>query len=326
MSADKVFVTRKIPQVGLDRILEAVPSAKVWDGDLPPPKEVLMEEVKGCTGIVSLLTDPIDEEVMEAAGPQLKVVSNMAVGYNNIDIAAAAKRGIAVGNTPGVLTEATADMALTLLMAATRRLGDSLQYAREGRWRTWEPLGHIGQDFGGGKTLGIVGMGRIGHAFAARCHGAWGMRVIYTNRGRREDSEKAFGAKQVTLDELLEQSDFISVHCDLNADTKGMFNADLFKKMKKTCVFVNTSRGPVVNQDDLVAALREGTIFAAGLDVTDPEPLPADHPLFSTPNCVVAPHIASATWQTRNAMASIAADNLIAGLRGEPLMHAVAAK
>eukprot|EP01062_Namystynia_karyoxenos_P062096 TRINITY_DN55021_c0_g1_i1.p2 TRINITY_DN55021_c0_g1~~TRINITY_DN55021_c0_g1_i1.p2 ORF type:complete len:360 (+),score=125.76 TRINITY_DN55021_c0_g1_i1:86-1081(+) len=318
----RVFVTRRLPAAGLDKVLAAFPKAKVWDGELPPPREVLLREVRGCHGLVTLLTDPIDKEVLAAAGPQLKVVSNFAVGYNNIDLAEAARRGVLVGNTPGVLTDATADMALTLMMAAGRRLGEAQTDARAGKWRTWEPLGYIGQDFKG-KTLGVVGMGRIGTALAERCHGAWGMKVIYSNIIDNKDANARLGARRVELPELLREADFISVHTDLNPDTKGMFNRNAFRQMKRTCVFVNTARGPIVNHDDLCDALRSGTIAAAGLDVTDPEPFPVSHGLYSCPQCIIAPHIASATTQTRNAMASIAADNLIAGIRGAPLRHAV---
>eukprot|EP00756_Hemistasia_phaeocysticola_P001463 Hpha_TRINITY_DN11030_c0_g1::TRINITY_DN11030_c0_g1_i1::g.93082::m.93082 len=319
----KIFVTRKIPDAGLRKVLEAFPDAKVWPGDLPPTKAELIREVPGCVGILSLLTDPIDGDVMDAAGPQLRVISNFAVGYNNIDVKAAAQRGILIGNTPGVLTDATADMAFMLMISAARRLGDSQAYARAGRWRTWEPLGFIGQDFKG-KTLGIVGMGRIGTGLAERCKGAFGMRILYTNRGRNEAAERTTGATLVSLERLLAESDFVSAHCDLNPSTKGMFNASLFKQMKSNCVFVNTARGPIVNQTDLCQALNTGTIFAAGLDVTDPEPLPPSDPLYRARNCIVAPHIASATKQTRDAMATISADNLIAGVRGEKLRFSVA--
>jgi glyoxylate reductase len=245
-------------------------------------------------------------------------VSNYAVGFNNIDIAAATDRGICVGNTPDVLTDATADMAFCLLIGAARRLVEGHQYSRSGQWQTWEPLGHIGIDLIG-RTVGVLGMGRIGYAFAKRCHGGWGMKVLYHDVRRNEKAETDLGAVLVDLDTLLKESDFVSVHTDLNATTKGLFNREVFARMKKSAVFINTARGPIHNQKDLHDALKHGEIFAAGLDVTDPEPPSPDEPLLRLPNVIVAPHIASATVQTRNAMAEIAADNLIAGVTGQPL-------
>ena len=313
----RVFVTRLIPAAGLDRIVAAC-QADVWQEPLPPPRETLLERIAGCRGVLTLLTEKVDAQFMDAAGPQLNVISNFAVGYNNIDVEEATRRGIRVGNTPGVLTEATADMAFALLIAAARRIVEAQDYVRAGKWKTWEPLGHIGLDLCG-KTIGIVGMGRIGYALARRCHGGWGMRVLYHDRFRNERAEQDFGAVQMDLDTLLAESDFVSVHTDLNESTQGMFDAAAFKKMKKTAAFINSARGPLHNQRDLYQALKDGEIFAAGLDVTDPEPIPMDDPLLSLPNCVIAPHIASGTVSSRNGMAEIAADNLLAGLRGQPL-------
>jgi glyoxylate reductase len=312
----KVFVTRRIPAAGLDRIVAGC-DAEVWPEQLPPPYELLCQKAAACDGLVSLLTDRIDAALLDRA-PRLKVVSNYAVGFNNIDIPAATARGIAVGNTPGVLTDATADLALTLLVAAARRIVDGVDYNRAGKWKTWEPLGHLGQDLVG-RTLGIVGMGRIGYALAKRCRGAWDMHVLYHDRFRNERAETDLAARQVDFATILRESDFISVHTDLNESTRGLFNAAAFAQMKRTAVFVNTARGPVVVEADLLAALNNGVIFAAGLDVTDPEPPPADSPLFHTPNLIVVPHIASATIGTRNAMAEICASNLLAGLAGGDL-------
>ena len=312
----RVFVSRRIPAVGLDLIAPHC-EADVWPDPLPPPDAVLRERVKACEGLVSLLTDRIDGPLLDAA-PKLRVVSNFAVGFNNVDLAEATKRGIRVGNTPGVLTEATADIAITLLLAAARRLGESTQDAREGRWKTWDPLGWLGQDMVG-RTLGIVGMGRIGHSVARKLHNGWGMKVLYSDQLARPDVEKELGATKVDLDTLLRDSDYVSVHTDLNPQTKGMFGKTQFARMKPTAVFINTARGPIVQQEALAEALRSKTIFAAGLDVTDPEPLPPDHELLHLPNCVVAPHIASATVHTRNEMARICAENLIAGLTGQPM-------
>jgi glyoxylate reductase len=312
----KVFVTRVIPEVGL-KAIQAACDAEVWPEPLPPPYAVLRQKVAGCDGLVSLLTDRIDPALMDAA-PRLKVVSNFAVGFNNVDVPAATARGIAVGNTPGVLTDATADMAFCLLIGAARRLVEGHQYTLAGKWQTWEPLGHLGQDLAG-RTLGIVGMGRIGHALARRCHAGWDMRVLYHDVYRSERAEKELGARQVDLDTLLRNADFVSVHTDLNEQTRSMFGAEQFQKMKRSAVFVNTARGPLVDQQALYQALKSGTIFAAGLDVTDPEPPAPDDPLLQLPNLILAPHIASATVQTRNAMAEICANNLLAGVKGDKL-------
>ena len=313
----RVLVTRLIPEVGLRRIVQEC-QAEVWEEPLPPPRDVLLEKIAGCEGILSLLTERIDAELMDAAGPQLKVVSNFAVGFNNVDVAEATRRGIRVGNTPGVLTEATADMAFALLISASRRIVEAQDYIREGNWKTWEPLGHIGQDLVG-KTLGIVGMGRIGHALARRCHGGWNMRILYVDKFRNEAAEQDFDAQHVEWNTLLSESDFVSVHVDLNSETEGMFDRDAFAQMRPTAVFVNSARGPIHNQQDLYDALVQGEIFAAGLDVTNPEPLDLEDPLLKLSNCVIAPHIASGTVSSRNGMAEIAANNLLAGVRGEPL-------
>ncbi len=316
MAKPKVFVTRVIPAAGLDRVRAAC-DAEIWPEQLPPPPDVLKAKLVDCEGVLSLLTDRFDAAVMDAL-PRLRVISNYAVGFNNIDVKAATERGICVGNTPGVLTDATADMAFCLLITAARRVVEGHNYSIAGQWKTWEPLGHIGQDLAG-KTLGIVGMGRIGFALAERCRGGWGMNVIYHDMYRSEKAEKELGAHQVDFDTLLRDSDFVSVHTDLNDATRGMFNASAFRKMKPTAVFINTARGPIMVQRELADALRSGVIFAAGLDVTDPEPPSLDDPLLELPNVVIAPHIASATVASRNGMAEIAADNLILGLEGKPL-------
>jgi glyoxylate reductase len=312
----KVFVTRIFPDAGLSKV-KAACDAEIWPEPLPPPYELIRQKVSKCDGLLSLLTDKIDPGLMDA-GPQLKVVSNFAVGFNNIDVKAATERGICVGNTPGVLTDATADMAFCLLIAAARRVVEGHAYTLSGKWQTWEPLGHLGQDLAG-RTIGIVGMGRIGFAMAQRCKGGWGMQVLYYDVYKNEKAETQLGARQVDLDTLLKDSDFVSVHTDLNEKTRGMFGAAAFRKMKRTAVFINTARGPLVDEKALHDALKSGTIFAAGLDVTDPEPPRMDNPLLKLPNVVIAPHIASATVETRNAMAEIAADNLIAGVTGQPL-------
>lgn len=317
----KVFVTREIPSVGLDR-LRSECEVDVWDGPLPPPDDELRRRAAGCAGVLTLLSDRVDAALMDAAGPSLKVVANYAVGFNNIDAAEAAKRGIAVGNTPGVLTDATADLAVALLLAAARCVVSSEKSIHAGQWKTWEPLGHLGFELAG-KTVGIVGMGRIGMATAKRLHGGWGMRVLYFGRSDCHEAETTLGARRVSFEEMLEQSDFVSAHCALTDETRYLFDATAFARMKSTAIFINTARGQVHRQADLIAALREGTIRAAGLDVLDPEPPAPDDPIMKLPNCVVTPHIGSATHAAREAMAHIAAENILAGLAGRPLPHPV---
>jgi glyoxylate reductase len=312
----KVFVSRILPNAGLSLIKSAC-EAEVWPEPLPPPADVLRRKIADCDGLASLLTDKIDGPLLDSA-PRLKVVSNFAVGFNNVDVPAATARGVAVGNTPGVLTDATADMAFCLLIGAARRLVEGHQYTLSGQWKTWEPLGHLGQDLAG-RTVGIIGMGRIGYALAKRCRGGWDMNVLYHDVYASAKAESELQARRVDLDTLLAESDFISLHADLNEQTRGMIGREQFKKMKRTAILINTARGPLVNQKDLAEALASKTIFAAGLDVTDPEPPARDDPLLKLPNCVIAPHIASATVQTRNAMAEICAKNLIAGVTGQPL-------
>ncbi len=318
MAKPRVFVSRVIPDAGLSKIKSAC-DADVWPDPLPPPHDVLLSKVRDCDGLVSLLTDKIDAGLLDSA-PKLKVVSNFAVGFNNVDVPAATARGVAVGNTPGVLTDATADMAFALLICAARRIVEGHAYTLSGKWKTWEPLGHLGQDLAG-RTLGVVGMGRIGYALARRCRLGWDMNVLYHDVHKNDRADADLQARLVDLDTLLAQSDFVSVHTDLNEKTRGLFNAERFRKMKRTAVFVNTARGPIVDEKALYHALKDGVIFAAGLDVTDPEPPSPDNPLLTLPNCVVAPHIASATVATRNAMAEICAANLIAGLTGQKLPH-----
>jgi glyoxylate reductase len=317
MSEDrpKVFVARLIPDEGIAAITAAC-DAQVWEGELPPPRAALLEAVRGCAGVVTLLTDKVDDEFLDAAGPQLKVVSNYAVGFDNVDVPACTARGVAVGNTPGVLTETTADLAWALLMAAARRLPEGDRYVRAGRWKTWGPLLLLGPDVHGA-TIGIVGFGRIGQAVARRARG-FGMTILYQDVQRAApDIEAEFEATYLPLEELLPRADFVSLHVNLTHDTHGLIDAEKLSWMKPTAVLVNTSRGPVVNGAALADALRSGTIFAAALDVTDPEPIPTDDPLLSLDNCLVVPHIASASRATRGKMAEMTAANLLAGVRGE---------
>ncbi len=312
----KVYVTREIPEAGL-KLLRENCDVEVWAEHLPPLYEVLREKVAECEGLLSLLTDHIDAAVMDGA-PGLKVIANYAVGYDNIDVEAATARGIRVGNTPGVLTEATADFAFCLMCAAARRVVDAAVYARAGNWLTWEPRGHLGRDLWGA-TIGIIGMGRIGYAMAYRAHRGFDMRVLYHDVRENEHADRDLAARRVDLDTLLAESDFVSIHTDLNPSTQGLFGAEEFAKMKRSAVLINSARGPIVQTEALYEALRDGEIWAAAMDVTDPEPLPADHPLYSMPNCVIAPHIASGTYTSRDRMAVMAAENVLAGLRGEKL-------
>jgi len=319
MTRPKVYVTRRIPDRAFE-ILGEHAEIKVWDSDLPVPREILLEEVADADGLLCLLTEKVNAELLDAA-PCLKVVSNMAVGFDNIDVAECTRRGIPVGNTPAVLTEATADLTWALLLAAARRIRESIDYVREGRWITWGPMLLLGQDVYGA-TIGIIGMGRIGTAVARRAKG-FNMRILYHNVRRNEAAESELGAVFVDLDTLLRESDFITIHTDLNPSTRRLINREAFAKMKPTAVLVNAARGPIVDTEALYEALKEGRIFAAALDVTDPEPLPADHPLLQLPNCTVVPHIGSATVTTRSRMAEIAALNVLAGLRGERLPSCV---
>jgi len=315
MGKPKVYVTRLIPDEGLDMVREFC-DATIWEGELPPPRDVLLRETRDADGLLSLLTDKVDPELMDAC-PKLRVVSNMAVGFDNIDVPAATERGILAGNTPGVLTETTADFAFALLMAAARRIVEGVEYVREGRWKTWGPMLLMGPDVHHA-TLGLVGLGRIGVEMAKRARG-FDMRVLYYDVYRREDVERELGITYAPLDDVLTQADFVSIHTPLTPDTRHLMNAERFARMKRSGILINTSRGPVVETEALVRALQEGQIAYAALDVTDPEPLPADHPLAHMPNCIVVPHIASASAATRGKMAQIAARNLIAGLKGEPL-------
>ena len=315
-----VFVTRTIPQPAIER-LRAACSVRQWQSDDPIPRTALLEQVAGVDGIFCLLTERIDGELLDAAGPQLKVVSTMSVGYDHVDVAALAERGVLLGNTPGVLTETTADLALALLLAAARRLPEAWAAVKAGAWGPWQPEWMTGRDLHG-STVGIVGLGRIGAAVGRRLLG-FGCTLLYSGPRPRPDLAEPLGASFVPFERLLAESDFVTVHCPLNDQTRGLFDAAAFARMKPSAVLVNTSRGPVVNQEALYQALRSGQIAAAGLDVTTPEPLPADHPLLSLPNCVVLPHIGSATTATRTQMALMAAENLVAGVLGWELPNAV---
>ena len=313
----RVFVARRIPEEGLDLVRGSC-EMDLWDGPLPPPRDELLRRVAGVDGALTLLTDKVDDEFLDAAGSQLRVVSNYAVGFDNIDVAACARRGVRVGNTPGVLTETTADLAFALLMAAARRVPEGSRFVLEGKWKTWDPLLLLGPDVHG-STIGIVGFGRIGQAVARRAQG-FGMEILYHDLEPLPASvSEPLGATYLPLEELLPRSDYVTLHVNLSPVTRHLINAETLGMMKPTAVLVNTSRGPVVDQAALATALRDGVIWAAALDVTDPEPIPMDDPLVQLENCLIVPHIASASRATRGKMAEMAAANLVAGVRGEPL-------
>ncbi len=322
MPKPKVFVTRHIPDQGLNLVKEFC-EADIWAEELPPPREVILDRVRGVEGILSLLTDRMDGEVMDAAGSSLRVISNFAVGVDNVVIPEATRRGLPIGNTPGVLTETTADFAFALLMSAARRVVEGHQYVQARRWKTWGPLLLLGQDIHGA-TLGIVGFGRIGKAVARRARG-FEMRILcYDPAVNPADPDlKTLGATPVALDTLLAESDFVSLHTPLTQETRHLINAERLNKMKRSAILINTSRGPVVDSSALYSALSEKVIAYAALDVTDPEPIPPDSPLLKLENLIIVPHIASASHATRGRMASMAAANLIAGLKGERLPNCV---
>jgi glyoxylate reductase len=306
---DRVYVSKKIPDEHLDRL--SAYELGVWDGDGPVPRDLLLQEIAGVRGVLSMLTDRIDEELIRRA-PRLEVISQMAVGVDNIDVFACRERGIAVGHTPDVLTETVADSAFALLASIVRRLPEGEREVRSGEWGPWEIFHLAGGDLHG-TTLGIVGMGRIGKAVARRAVG-FDMEVIYAST-RQED----VSAQRLDLEELLRRADHVVLCTRLDESTRGLISTDELALMKATAYLVNVSRGPIVDTGALVSALDTGQIAGVALDVTDPEPLPPDHPLLAFENCLVVPHIASASIRTRRAMSSLAVDNLVAGMNGEPM-------
>jgi glyoxylate reductase len=304
----RVFVTRRLPGEALER-LKAEHEVEIWPERLPPPRSELLARAPELEGLLSMLTDRVDAELIGAA-PKLRAISNYAVGVDNVDVEAASARGIPVGNTPGVLTESTADLAVALMLGIARRLAEGESFVRAGEWKTWEPDLMLGRDLHGA-TVGIVGHGRIGQAVGRRLEG-FGCELLTTSR-----------SGGVALEELLERSDFVTLHCPLTPDTRGLIGEAALRHMKPTAYLVNTARGPIVDTGALADALHAGEIAGAALDVTDPEPLPGDHPLLEAPNLLVVPHVGSATHATRGRMADIAVDNLLAGLTGQPMPHQV---
>jgi glyoxylate reductase len=315
----KVYVTRQVPEEGII-MLQPECAVEIWQGELPVPRDVLLDKVRDIDGLYCLLTERIDQQLLDAA-PRLRVVSNMAVGYDNVDVAACTARGIPVGNTPGVLTDTTADLAFALLLAAARRIVEGADYVRARRWKTWGPMLLMGPDLHAA-TLGILGLGRIGQAVARRARG-FDMRILYHDIQPMTEAAADLGATYVDIDTLLAESDFITLHVNLTEATYHLIDREALRKMKSSAILVNASRGGVIDPQALYEALRDGEIAYAALDVTEPEPIREDDPLVSLPNCIVVPHIGSASIATRTKMATMAAENLLAGLRGEPLPNCV---
>ncbi len=314
MQKPKVYITRELPERGIKKIKEHF-DVEVWPEYAPPPKKVIVDKVAAADALVSLLSDKIDPEVFNAA-PKLKIVSQLAVGFDNIDIAEATKRGIYVTNTPEVLTDTTADFAWALLMAIARRVVEADKYVRTGQWLvSWHPAMLSGRDIHGA-TIGVIGAGRIGYAVAKRAKG-FDMKVLVYDVIPRPEIEKDFGAKKVDLDTLLRESDFVSVHVPLMKETHHLINAQRLSLMKKTAYLINNSRGPVVDEKALYEALKKGQIAGAGLDVFEQEPTPVDNPLLKLDNVVVAPHISSASLETRAKMSEMVAENLVAFFEGK---------
>jgi glyoxylate reductase len=321
MTKLKVFVTRRIFPAALEKISQAS-DMEVWPDDLPPSCEVMVQKTRDADGILTMLSDKIDANLIDHS-PRLRVISNMAVGHDNIDVEVATKRGIRVGYTPGVLTETTADLVFALLTAAARRIVEADNYTRTGQWKTWGPMVLLGQDIHHA-TLGIIGLGRIGMEVAKRARG-FDMKILYYSRTRRTpEEENRMGLEYVDqMAELLSRSDFVSLHVPSTSETYHLIGAREFAQMKPTAVFINASRGIVTDQRALYEALRTGKIAYAAIDVTETEPIPLNDPLLTLKNIIITPHIGSASIQTRTRMALMAADNLIAGLRGETLPNCV---
>lgn len=313
-------MTRLLPEDILESIAREC-EMKVWPmEDKPVPREVLEKEIEDVDGVLSLLTENIDADLL-AKAPNLKIISNMAVGYNNIDVEAATSRGVLVTNTPGILTETTADLTFALLMMTARRLEEASQFLRQGQWKTWSPMLLTGQDIYGA-TLGIIGMGRIGEAVAKRAKG-FDMNILYFNRSRKPEVEEKYGVEYRELDDLLAQSDYVCILTPYTPETHNLIGKKELALMKKTGILINTARGGIVDEEALYEVLAKKDIYAAGLDVFATEPVPMDHPLLNLPNCVTLPHIGSATINTRRGMATLATKNLLWGLKGKKPPHCV---
>ncbi|XP_028146739.1 glyoxylate reductase/hydroxypyruvate reductase [Diabrotica virgifera virgifera] len=316
MSKPSVYITRQVNKEAVDLLKEHC-QVTSWTGEGPVPREELLKNIENKDALFCMLTDKIDAPVLDKAGKNLKVVATMSVGYDHLDTKEIKKRNIKMGYTPDTLTDATAELAVALLLATSRRLLEANKEAKTGGWHAWSPFWMCGPGLKD-STVGIVGFGRIGQQIARILKAFNPKKIIYYNRSERKEATE-IGAERVSFDELLSQSDFISVSAALTPDTHNMFNEEAFRKMKSTAVFINTSRGGLVDQDALVAALQNKVIWGAGLDVMTPEPLPLDHPLFKLKNCVILPHIGSAAIETRNEMGVVTAKNIIAALNGVKL-------
>ncbi|NOT55671.1 MAG: D-glycerate dehydrogenase [Deltaproteobacteria bacterium] len=307
-----IYVTRQLPEVALAP-LRARGVVRVWDREDIIPRATLLDGVHDADALLCMVTERIDDELL-AHAPRLRIVANMAVGYDNVNVPALTNRGIVFTNTPGVLTETTADLAFALILGIARRIGEGERMVRAGRWGAWSPFAFLGHDVHHA-TLGIIGLGRIGTEVAKRAHG-FDMRILYTNRGRNAAAEERFGCTRVELPSLLRESDFVLVLTPLSADTRHLLSTPQFHMMKHSAFLINAARGPIVDARALYAALRDGLIAGAALDVTDPEPIPSDDPLLTLENCLIVPHVGSASIATRTRMATLAADNIVAFLNG----------
>lgn len=313
MTRPYVFITRKLNEELFARLME-IADVKMWDSESEPvPREMLVREAQKATALLTMLSDKVDEELLESA-PNLKVVANLAVGYDNIDVKAASERGVTVCNTPDVLTETTADLTFALMLATARRITESQEFVKEGRWQSWSPFLLAGADVHH-KTIGIVGMGKIGLAVARRAKG-FGMEILYHNRNRHMEAEREIGAAYRSFEQLLEQSDYVVCLTPLTDATRHLFNYDAFRHMKKSAFFINVGRGQVVDEEALIAALHHNEIAGAGLDVFYEEPIGSDHPLLRFPQVVAIPHIGSASVETRTTMIKLCRDNIVAVLQG----------
>ena len=309
----KIYITRKLPDLVIAK-LSAEFDVRTWkEADHDVPREILLEELKDATGLICMLSDTIDKEVIDAA-PSLKVISTMAVGYNNIDVEAATERGIIVTNTPGVLTEATADLTFALLMATARRLIEASDYLKKGLWETWSPMHLTGMDIHGA-TMGIIGLGRIGEALAKRAKG-FGMNVLYYNRSRKEEAEETLGVEYASMEKILKESDYVCLMLPYSKEVHHLISTQELAMMKKTAILINTARGGIVDEAALYQALINGDIWAAGLDVFEKEPVDPNHPLLTLSNVVTLPHIGSASIATRMKMSELVADNLLNAMSG----------
>lgn len=305
----KVFITRDIPSIGIDLLKKEGFNVSIWPHDRPIPPDELVKEANKANALVTITTDPIDKDFLNQC-KHLDIISQFGAGYDNINIGEATKLGIPIGNAPGAMSDATADIAFGLMIAVSRKFFYMHKKIGKGEWSHFRPKANLGFELKN-KTLGIFGLGRIGMEMAKRCKGAYNMNIIYTNRKPNNDAEKLLDAKKVSFDELLQQSDVISAHCALSEETKGIFNKDAFARMKPISIFINTARGPVHHEEDLLDALNRGRIWGAGLDVTNPEPMKKDNPLLEMENVAILPHIGSATIEARDEMSRLAAVNIV---------------